>query len=67
MTHIKISRQGPSYYIATGFIGNALVQYSLMKTLSGLWILGKTYGDGPEFFVPFNTKRSALAALEDYR
>ena len=49
----------------SGTMRGSFVQYSLMKTFSGLWVLTKTYGEGPTYAAPFRTKRSAIATLQD--
>lgn len=59
---MKTTRQGTGFYYATGFIYGNLVQYSIMQGAEG-WHVTKTYGQGPEFYAPFKTKREALAAL----
>jgi hypothetical protein len=60
-TH-TISRLSDGLYYFTGHIAGNLVQYSILKTREG-WKLTKTYGQGPEFYVDFGTKRAAVTAL----
>jgi hypothetical protein len=59
------TKQDTGFYYVSGTINGNFVQYSLMKTFSGLWVLTKTYGSGPDYSVTFRTKRSAIAALQD--
>lgn len=60
-TH-KITRHSAGLYFFTGHIGDRLVQYSILKTDSE-WKINKTYGNGPEFYAGFATKRAAVNAL----
>jgi hypothetical protein len=62
---MNTTKQDAGFYYVSGAINGNFVQYSLMKTFSGLWVLTKTYGDGPTYAVPFRTKRSAIATLQD--
>lgn len=57
-----ISRISSGLYYFTGHIADSLVQYSILKTAEG-WALTKTYGNGPEFYAAFDTKRAAINAL----
>jgi hypothetical protein len=60
-TH-KVTRHSAGLYFFTGHIGDRLVQYSILKTDSE-WKINKTYGNGPEFYTGFATKRAAVTAL----
>ena len=59
---MKITRHGPGYYTATGYMGQNLTQYSLMKN-GHLWELNRVYGSGPEFYAGFTSKAAAVQAL----
>jgi len=62
MSKPTISRLSSGLYYFTGHIADQLVQYSILNT-AGVWTLTKTYGQGPEFYTGFPTKRAAIAAL----
>lgn len=62
---MKTTRHQTGYYIVTGYIGQNLAQYSLMKN-GHIWELNRVYGNGPEFYQGFSTKRDALNALNAY-
>jgi hypothetical protein len=58
-----ISRISSGLYYFTGHTARGtLVQYSILKTASG-WMLTNTYGNGPEFYTAYGTKRAAISAL----
>jgi hypothetical protein len=59
---MKITKHGPGYYTATGYMGQNLTQYSLMKN-GHLWELNRVYGNGPEFYAGFTSKAAAVQAL----
>lgn len=63
MSKPTISRISSGLYYFTGHTaGGTLVQYSVLKTANG-WTLTNTYGNGPEFYTGYSTKRAAIAAL----
>jgi hypothetical protein len=63
MNSIKTSRGfGAGAYYVTGHIAGRLIQYSLFKTDKG-WELTRVYGQGVEFYAPFDTKRAAINTL----
>lgn len=57
-----ISRIDTGLYYVSGWVAGNLVQYSVLKASEG-WVLTKTYGNGPEFYAAFETKRAAINAL----
>lgn len=58
-----ISRISSGLYYFTGHTSRGtLVQYSILKTANG-WTLTNTYGNGPEFYTVFDTKRAAINSL----
>jgi hypothetical protein len=62
MSKPTITRTGPGVYHFTGWVGNNLVQYSILL-IKGEWQLARVYGNGPTFHASFPTKRAAVAAL----
>lgn len=62
---MKITRHQTGYYTATGYMGQTLTQYSIMKN-GHLWEINRTYGSGPEFFAGYSTKAAAVQALKAY-
>ena len=62
---MKITRQDKEYYYATGYMGEYLTQYSIMK-IGGFWSINRTYGYGPHFNMAYKTKRECIEIIKAY-
>lgn len=62
---MKSTKHGIGYYTLTGYIGDNLAQYSIMK-IGGFWAINKTYGNGPDFNMAYKTKSEAFNAIKTY-
>lgn len=62
---MKTSKHGIGYYSVTGYMGEYLTQYTVM-CIGGAWSITKTYGNGPEFYMAYRTKKEAVAAIVAY-
>lgn len=62
---MKTSKHGIGYYSVTGYMGEYLTQYTVM-CIGGAWAITRTYGNGPEFYMAYRTKKEAVAAIVGY-